>query len=77
VPEPDVESFQAAWLQRSIFARAAEMVATAGESLYRLSIMRRAEGRSLASSAYLAGAAICRPRVALSRLTTRQTWGSS
>jgi glycosyltransferase involved in cell wall biosynthesis len=71
-PEPDVESFGAAWVRRSVAKRAGEMVATAGQHLYRLSIIRHAEGRSLASSLYLAGAAICRPRVALSRLTTRR-----
>jgi glycosyltransferase involved in cell wall biosynthesis len=72
MPEPDVESFREAWHRRSIAARAAEIVATAGQSLYRLSIIHRAEGRSLASRAYLAGAAICRPRVALERLATRK-----
>jgi hypothetical protein len=69
MPEPDVESFRAAWLRRSIFARASEMRATAGQYLYRLSIIRHAEGRPLISGAYLLGAAMCLPRVAVSRLT--------
>jgi len=73
LPEPDLEDFQAARLRRSIWARTPEMVAATGRSLYRLSIIRRAEGRSLASGAYLLGAALCLPHVALSRLTTRET----
>jgi glycosyltransferase involved in cell wall biosynthesis len=74
--EPDLEQFREAWLRRPIHARAAQMVAAAGEGLYRLSIIRRAEGRSLASGAYLATAAICLPRVAFSRFTDRYTWRS-
>ena len=73
VPEPDLGDFRAARLRRSIWARTPEMVAATGRSLYRLSIIRRAEGRSLASGAYLLGAALCLPHVALSRLTTRET----
>jgi len=69
--EPDLEQFRQEWLRQPIYARAAQMVATAGESLYRLSIIRRAEGRSLASGAYLVTAAMCLPQIALSRLMTR------
>jgi glycosyltransferase involved in cell wall biosynthesis len=67
LPEPDAESFSAAWDRRPVFARGAEMIATAGEYLYRLSIIHRAEGQPLVSAAYLAGAAVCLPRTALSR----------
>lgn len=73
MPEPNVESFQVAWPRRSIFTRAAEMVAATGEYLYRLSIIRNAEGQSIVSGTYLAAAAICRPRTALSRLVTLQS----
>jgi glycosyltransferase involved in cell wall biosynthesis len=73
VAEPDLEQFREAWLRRPIYSRAAQMAATAGESLYRLSIIRRAEGHSLVSRVYLAAAAMCLPRVALSRLRTRDT----
>ena len=73
--EPDLEQFREAWLRRSIWARAPEMQwPPPGRSLYRFAIMRRAEGRSLVSGAYLLGAAMCLPHVALSRLTTRKTW---
>ncbi len=69
--EPDLEQFREAWLRRPIYTRAAQLVATAGERLYRLSIIRRAQGHSFASRAYLATAAMCLPNVALSRLITR------
>jgi glycosyltransferase involved in cell wall biosynthesis len=71
IAEPDLEQFREAWLRQPIYSRAAQMAASAGENLYRLSIIRRAEGRSLVSRAYLVGAALCLPRVALSRLRTR------
>ena len=74
MPEPDLENFRAARRRRSIWTRAPEMMAAAGESLYRLSIMRRAEGRSLVSGAYLLGSAMCLPHVAFSRLSSRTTW---
>jgi len=74
IAEPDLEQFRETWLRRPIYARAAAMAAAAGESLYRLSIIRRAEGRSLASGGYLVTAAMCLPHVALSRLTSRQIW---
>jgi|SRR5579862_501594 glycosyltransferase involved in cell wall biosynthesis len=77
VAEPDLEQFREAWLRRPIYLRAAQMAATAGESLYRLSIIRRAEGHSLVSRVYLAAAAMCLPRVALSRLRTRDTKDAS
>jgi len=54
-------------------ARAPEMVAAAGQHLYRLSLMRRAEGRSLVSGAYLLAAAMCLPHVTLSRLAAPKT----
>jgi glycosyltransferase involved in cell wall biosynthesis len=75
--EPDLEQFRQAWLRRPIYARAAEIVATAGESLYRLSIIRRAEGRSLVSRVYLVTAGMCLPRVALWRLMTHDTKNAS
>ncbi len=77
MPEPDLEQFREAWLRRPICARGAQMVATAGESLYRLSIIRRAEGRWFASGVYLVTAAMCLPNVALSRLMTRDANGAS
>ena len=71
--EPDLKHFRETWLQRSMYARAAQTVAAAGESLYRLSIIRRAQGRWLASGAYLVTAAMCLPDVALVRFMTRNT----
>jgi len=70
--EPGLEQFRRAWRRRPIYARVAQMIATSGETLYRLSIIRRAEGRSLASRAYLVVAAMCLPHVVLSRLTARR-----
>lgn len=75
--EPDLEQFQEAWLRQPIYSRAAQMAAAAGESFYRLSIIRRAEGRSFVSRVYLAAAALCLPRVALSRLRTLDTKDAS
>jgi glycosyltransferase involved in cell wall biosynthesis len=71
MPEPDVESFRAAWLQRSVWTRAGEMIAASGQYFYRLSIIRRAERRLLVSRAYLLIAGMCLPSVALSRMTAR------
>lgn len=73
VAEPDLEQFREAWLRRPIYSRAAQMAAAAGENLYRLSIIHRAEGHSLVSRAYLVAAAMCLPSVALSRLRIRDT----
>lgn len=72
VAEPEFKTFQAAWERRSNWARVQELLLDAGQRLYRCSIIRRGEGRTLASYAYLVGAAVCRPHVALSRLATRQ-----
>lgn len=68
LPEPDMERFCAAWQQRPPQAKIAEKMATASQYLYRLSIINYAEGQSLLSLACLAGAAICQPQVALSRI---------
>ena len=76
-PEPDLEQFRETWLRQPIYARAVQMAATAGESLYRLSIIRRAESRSFVSKVYLAAAALCLPHVALSRLRIRDTKDAS
>src|ERR1700751_3826379 len=77
IAEPDLEQFREAWLRQPIYARAVQMAATVGESLYRLSIICRAEGRSFVSRVYLAAAAMCPRRGALSRLGTRSTKDAS
>lgn len=71
--EPEFMTFHAAWERRSSWARFREFFSDAGQCLYRRSIIRRGEGHSVASYVYLAGAAICRPRIALSRLAARQS----
>jgi glycosyltransferase involved in cell wall biosynthesis len=73
VAEPDLEQFRQAWVRRPLYARTAHVLATAGENFYRRSIIRRAQGRSLVSRAYLAAAALCLPHVALSRLAKRSS----
>jgi glycosyltransferase involved in cell wall biosynthesis len=69
--EPALADFKAAWPARSLRVRAAETLSAAGLRLYRHSIISRAQGRTLMSGAYLLGAAVCLPHVALSRLTAR------
>jgi glycosyltransferase involved in cell wall biosynthesis len=69
--EPDLEQFRKAWVRRPFYTRVAQMLAIAGERFYRLSIIRRAEGRSLVAGACLMTAAMCLPNVAWSRLMTR------
>ena len=71
VPEPDLGDFRAAWSERSMTLRAAEIVNTEGLRLYRRSIISRAEGRPFVSAACLLGAVVCLPHVALSRLVAR------
>src|SRR5262249_17467944 len=66
--EPDVTTFRAAWEKRSAWIRIGEFFSDAGQSSYRRSIIRRHEGRSVVSYAYLLGAVMCNPRFALSRL---------
>jgi glycosyltransferase involved in cell wall biosynthesis len=68
LPEPDIDAFRAAWVRRPIATRVRETVVTAGQYLYRLSIIHRANGQLLLSRAYLLGAAVCLPHTALSRL---------
>jgi glycosyltransferase involved in cell wall biosynthesis len=68
VPQPELQRFEAAWNKRSRWTRFVEFSSSTGEYLYRISIIHRAEGRSLLSRVYLLGAAMCLPRVALSRL---------
>jgi glycosyltransferase involved in cell wall biosynthesis len=70
--EPDLSDFKAAWSARPMRVRAAEALSAAGLRLYRHSIISRAQGRTLMSGAYLLGAAVCLPHVALSRLTARR-----
>jgi glycosyltransferase involved in cell wall biosynthesis len=74
--EPDLSDFKAAWPARSMRIRAAEALSAAGLRLYRHSIISRAQGRTLMSGAYLLGAAVCLPHVALSRLTARRASAS-
>jgi len=71
VAEPDIITFRAAWERRSAWIRLGDFFSDAGQRLYRRSIMRRHEGRSVTSYAYLLGAAMCSPHVALSRLSSQ------
>jgi glycosyltransferase involved in cell wall biosynthesis len=71
LPEPNIDAFRETWVRRPIATRVRETVITAGQYLYRLSIIRRANGQLLLSRAYLLGAAVCLPHTALSRLAGR------
>lgn len=68
IPQPELRDFEAAWNERSAWTRFNEFVSGTGEHLYRASIIHRAEGQFLLSKACLLAAAVCLPRVALSRL---------
>ena len=69
--EPAIDEFRRTWEQRSFLARAGELLYTAGENLYRTSIIRRGQGKYLSSRACLLGAAACMPHVALFRIAQR------
>jgi glycosyltransferase involved in cell wall biosynthesis len=77
VSEPDFSNFKAAWSERPMRRRVVEVLNAAGLRLYRYSIISRGEGRAFTSGAYLLGAAMCLPHIALSRIATAQTWRSS
>lgn len=71
LPQPELQDFVATWNKRSGWTRIVEFSSKAGQYLYRLSIIHRAEGRSLLSGLYLLGAAMCSPHVVLSRLSSQ------
>jgi glycosyltransferase involved in cell wall biosynthesis len=75
IPQPELKEFEAAWNERSAWTRVSEFVSGTGEYLYRTSIIHRAEGRFILSRACLLAAAVCFPRVALSRLIEPQSVG--
>jgi glycosyltransferase involved in cell wall biosynthesis len=68
ISQPELKDFEVTWNERSAWTRVREFVAGTGEYLYRTSIIHRAEGRFMLSKACLLAAAVCLPRVALSRL---------
>jgi len=70
IAEPEIMTFRAAWRKRSKWLRLGEFFSEAGQRLYRRSIVRRHQGRAVVSYVCLLGAAICSPRVALSRLSS-------
>jgi glycosyltransferase involved in cell wall biosynthesis len=71
--EQDLEAFRTRWAERSLWCRGTEWIDALGEQYYRRSIARSAVRRPIASGMYLLGAALCRPRVAVSRLLKRNT----
>lgn len=75
IPQPELKDFEVAWNERSAWTRLNEFISGTGEYLYRTSIIHRAEGRLMFSKACLLAAAVCRPRVALSRLIEPQSVG--
>jgi glycosyltransferase involved in cell wall biosynthesis len=70
IAEPNIITFRAAWERRSAWVHWGESLSDASQRLYRRSIIRRNEGRPVASYACLFGAAICSPDVALSRISS-------
>jgi glycosyltransferase involved in cell wall biosynthesis len=62
--EPELKAFRERWESRSMFARTATHLGDLGQRLYRLSLVRRLEGRHLSSAAFMLGAAAVQPHTA-------------
>ena len=63
--EPELKAFREHWESRSIAARTATQLGDVGQRLYRLSLVRRLEGRRLTSAAFMLGAAAVQPHTAV------------
>jgi glycosyltransferase involved in cell wall biosynthesis len=66
--EPDPESYRQRWNSRSLSSRMAETFGNIGQYFYRLSLVRRLEGRKLTSIALMAVAASVQPQTSAERL---------
>ncbi len=68
--EPDLKAFRQRWDSRSIAARTVSHLGDLGNRLYRLSLVRRLEGRRLSSAVLMAGAAAVQPHTAADHVIT-------
>ncbi len=68
IEEPDPESYRQLWNARSARHRIAESFGDFGKQCYRLSLVRRLEGRRISSAAYMLVAAGVQPRTTVSHL---------
>jgi glycosyltransferase involved in cell wall biosynthesis len=66
--EPDPETYKLHWNARSIPSKVADSFTNLGQHFYRLSLVRRIEGRKLTSAALMVAAASVQPRTAADRL---------
>ena len=66
--EPDPETYKLHWNARSIPSKVADSFTNLGQHFYRLSLVRRIEGRKLTSAALMVAAASVQPRTAVDRL---------
>ncbi len=66
--EPDPESYRKLWNARSTRLRIADSLGDLGKQCYRLSLVRRLEGRRLSSVAYMLIAAGVQPRTTIDHL---------
>lgn len=66
--EPDPETYKRDWNSRPIPSKVADSFTNLGQHFYRLSLVRRIEGRKLRSVALMVAAASVQPRTAADRL---------
>lgn len=66
--EPDPESYKQQWNARPIPSKIADSFTNLGQHFYRLSLVRRLEGRRWTSAALMVAAASVQPRTAVDRL---------
>jgi glycosyltransferase involved in cell wall biosynthesis len=62
--EPSLEEFRQRWMSRSMAARTATYLLDLGQHFYRLSLVRRLEGRRLSSTFFMLSAAAVQPHTA-------------
>lgn len=66
--EPDPDSYRQLWNARSLPSKTADFFTNLGQQLYRLSLVRRLEGRKLTSLALMLAAASAQPLNAVDRV---------
>ena len=62
--EPELKAYRQRWESRPIAARTAARLGDLGQRFYRLSLVRRLEGRRFVSAAFMLGAAAVQPQTA-------------
>jgi glycosyltransferase involved in cell wall biosynthesis len=66
--EPDPDTYRQHWNSRSIPSKVGDSFTNLGQHFYRLSLIRRIQGRKLTSAALMVAAASVQPRTAADRL---------